>query len=373
MNEENVDGHAVRRRAHGPIDWRGWLILGAAGVVAAFRLYQCGMLPSETGDIVRHVLYGVAVDQQGVAAAGVPLTWLSSTWSHVAWARFPYSYPPVALAFFALIASISPSVFAAKLALTLIEAGNACLISKLTRSKILGLLYWASPLSIWWVSREGQFEPLQSFFMLLAIAAAFERQFVSGAALALATSVKVTAGALVPWLAGVIWPSGWRARGLAVLGLIVGLVPAIASEAMYGGISNVLRYSSLLVYNPYYWNPWADLFTGNTPLQIVANEIASYGLLATLIALAFRSRNWLPFVAPIAFVVFCKTHTNVQFWYWLLLPAFLVPLPNPRWRFALIALCPLLDIHSLLELVSGPMGPVRFHGLPSAFDLYTLP
>jgi hypothetical protein len=372
VNEENVDGHAVRKPDHDQANRRGWLILGAAGVVAAFRLYQCGMLPYETGDIVRHVLYGVAVDQQGIAAAGIPLQSLSGAWSNVAWARFPYSYPPIALAFFALIASISPSVFAAKLALTLIEAGNACLISKLTRSRILGLLYWASPLSIWWVSREGQFEPLQSLFMLLAIAAAFELQFVSGAALALAASVKVTAGALVPWLAGVIWPRGWRARGLAVLGLVVGLVPAIASEAMYGGISNVMRYSSLLIYNPYYWNPWADLFTGNTPLQIAANEIASYGLLATLIALAFRSRNWLPFIAPIAFAVFCKVHTNVQFWYWLLLPAFLVPLPNPRWRFALIALCPLLDIHSLLELVSGPMGPVRFHGLPSAFDIYTI-
>lgn len=320
VNEENVDAHAVLKADHGQTHRRGWLILGAAGVVAAFRLYQCGMLPSETGDIVRHVLYGVAVDQQGVAAAGIPLKVLSGAWSHVAWARFPYSYPPVALAFFALIASISPSVFAAKLALTLIEAGNACLISKLTRSRVLGLLYWASPLSIWWVSREGQFEPLQSFFMLLAIAAAFERQFVSGVALALAASVKVTAGALVPWLAGVIWPRGWRARGLAVLGLAVGLAPAIVSEVMYGGISNVMRYSSLLIYNPYFWNPWADLFTGNTPLQIAANEIASYGLLVTLIALAFRSRNWLPFIAPIAFVVFCKTHTNVQFWYWLLYP-----------------------------------------------------
>jgi hypothetical protein len=371
---QDGDVPIVRNSSPGAAGYRSaWLLLAAAAI-AAIRFYECGLLPSETGDVVRHILYGTVVNSHGFAAAGSPLLSLSSAWSDVAWARFPYSYPPVTLAFFALIASISPTVFAAKFALTLIEAGNAYLIGRLTRSRLLGLIYWASPLSIWWVSREGQFEPLQSLFMLLSISAALELPLLCGLALALAVSVKVTAGALGPWLAGTVWPSGKRARIFAVIGLVLGLVPVIASEAIYGGISKVVHYSSLLIYNPYFWNPWAaEMFTGNPPMQIAVDQVASYGMLAVLLVLGFRSRNWLPYIAPIVFVVFCKVHTNVQFWYWLLLPAFLVPIPNPRWRFALIALCPLLDIHSAVELISGPIGPTRFHGLPSAFDIYTLP
>lgn len=373
VNNENVGGKAIGLfEARTTSRARFWVI-GTAVAIAALRLYECGILPTETGDIVRHVLYGVAVDTHGVAAAGQRLTELSSAWSSVAWARFPYNYPPLALAFFALVASISPTLFAAKLALTLVEAANAWLIGKLTGSRVLGVIYWASPLSIWWVSREGQFEPLQALFMLLAIRAALSLPFVCGLMTALAVSVKVTAGALMPWMTGQIWPSGRRARIAAMLGLALGSIPLIASQALYGGISDVLRYSALLTYNPYYWNPWADMFTGNAPVFIVVDEIASYGLLAVLIALAVRSGNWLAYFAPIAFVVFCKVHSNVEFWYWLLLPAFLVPIPHARWRFALIALCPLLDIHSAVELITGPIGPVRFHGLPSVFDLYTLP
>jgi hypothetical protein len=354
---------------------RRWalLIFLAACAVALLRLVACAMLPTETGDVVRHVLYGAAVDAHGFIVAGRPLAELSPHWSAVSWARFPYNYPPVALAFFALIAAVSPTVFAAKCALTFIEAINAGLIARLTGSRLLGLLYWASPLSIWWVSHEGQFEPLQALFMLVAIRAALSWPFLSGLAIAFGISVKVTAGALVPWLGATIAPFGRRARWYGAAGLALGLLPAIAAQVTYGGIANVMRYSALLIYNPYYWNPSADMFTGNAPAFIVLDELASYGLLAVLVTVAVRSRNWLPFLAPIAFVVFCKVHSNVQFWYWLLLPALLVPLPNARWRFALIALCPLLDIHSLVELIAGPIGPLRFHGLPSVFDAYAMP
>jgi hypothetical protein len=341
--------------------------------VATLRLHECGVLPTETGDIVRNVLYGVAAHADGIAVAAEPLTHLYPQWTGVAWARFPYNYPPVALAFFTLVASISPSVFAAKLALTLIEAINACLIGRLTRSVTLAVLYWASPLSIWWVSREGQFEPLQAMVVLLAIAAATSRPFVGGFSLALGVSTKVTAGALAPWLARETWSLGTRSRWSAASGVALGLAPLVAAQWLYGGVTNVARYSALLAYNPYYWNPLADRFTGNAPIFVAANEIASYGLLGILIALAIRSRDRLAYVAPIAFVAFCKLHGNVEFWYWLMLPAFLVPIPERRWRFALIALCPLIDLHAIVELVAGPIGPNRFAGLPSVFDLYAAP
>ena len=45
-----------------------------------------------------------------------------------------------------------------------------------------------------------------------------------------------------------------------------------------------------------------------------------------------------------------------QFWYFLQLPAFLMPLRERRLRFWLIALTPALDVYSLAQMVAGPFG-----------------
>jgi hypothetical protein len=62
----------------------------------------------------------------------------------------------------------------------------------------------------------------------------------------------------------------------------------------------------------------------------------------------------------------------VQFWYFLLLPAFLVTIPHAKWRAFLIAACPLLDIRSTLELIAGPLGQFGYHGLPGVLDAYRI-
>ncbi|MGH7290250.1 MAG: FtsW/RodA/SpoVE family cell cycle protein, partial [Myxococcota bacterium] len=160
---------------------------------------------------------------------------------------------------------------------------------------------------------------------------------------------------------------------LAALGLALGSLPALAAELSYGGISNVLRWSAPLVYNPYYWDFTAQMFSWNPTWLIAVNQLASYGMLGALIALAVRSRDPLAFFAPIAFVLFCKLHTNVQFWYFVYLPALLVPIPEAAARFGLIAACPLLDVRSALELVFGPFGDRGYRGMRSVFDLYRPP
>lgn len=348
-------------------------MLVAILAVAALRVYECTRLPVETGDVVRNLLYGLAVGAHGPALAGQPLVEISSLWRTAPWAQLPYNYPPLTLAFFSAVAALSPTVFAAKLALTALEAGNAWLLAQTTGSRWLGVVYWASPMSIWWVSREGQFEPLQTLFTLLALLAATRAPLAAGAALGLAISVKMTAAALLPWLAYTLWKAGPRACALGAGGLALACLPALAAELSYGGISNVFRFSAPLVYNPYYWDWTARMFSWNPGWLIAANQLASYGSLAALIALAVRSRRPLAFAAPIAFVLFCKLHTNVQFWYFVYLPALLVPIPNPAWRFALIALCPLLDVRSSLELALGPFAQRGFRGLPSVFDPYLPP
>jgi hypothetical protein len=350
-----------------------WLLAGLAVLVALARLIECLQLPIETGDIARNVLYGALAGQHGLSAAGHALTDFSPRWAEISWSRFPYSYPPVTLAFFALLASMSPTIFAAKLGLTLLEAANAMLIGKLNRSPWLGLAYWASPMSIWWVSREGQFEPLQGFFSLLALLLVGSAPLLCGIAIALAISVKLTAAALLPWVLLRLRHAGPRALRMGLAGLALGLLPSALAELSYRGVSNVFRFGSLLVYNPYYWNPRADMFAWNGPWLIAVNEIASYGFLAVLLVACARARGVrarMAYLAPIAFVLFCKTHANVQFWYFLLLPAFLMTLPRGRLRIALIALCPLLDVRGGFEAFHGAAGRETFHGLPSVFSPY---
>jgi len=363
----------VSMHVSAPARARAWAIGVAAALVAAWRAYECLALPVETGDIARNVLYGALAAQHGFAVAAHALTDLSGAWADISWARFPYSYPPVTLAFFTFVASVSPTIFAAKACLTALEAANAWMLARLGRNAWLGLAYWASPLSIWWVSREGQFEPLQNAFSLLALLLAGSLPLLAGVALALAISVKLTAAALLPWFALRLWRAGRRAAWLGLGGIALGFVPCVAAEFAWHGVSNVFRYGSLLTYNPYYWNPFADMFAWNTPLQVAADEFASYGMLAVLLLACVRARDLAAragFLAPIAFLVFCKLHGNVQFWYFLLLPTFLATVPDRRLRFALIALCPLLDLRGSAEALLGPFDQRTFHGLPSVFDRY---
>ncbi len=348
-------------------------LTGAALAIAVVRAFEIGALPVITGDVVRNLLYGVAVAEWGPASAAKPLAELSAGWAGASWAHLPYGYPPLALAFFALVAALSPTVFAAKLALTGIEAANSVLVARLTGSRWLGVAYWASPASLWWVSREGQFEPLQSLFTLLALLALPAAPVAAGVSLAAAVQVKVTALALAPWLAHRAWATGRRAAGQLALGFAVGLVPSLWAELAWGGVTNVLRFGAPLTYNPYYWSWAAPMFSWNPGWLIACDQLASWGVLAALVTYAVRARSAWSVTAPILFVLFCKTHSNVQFWYWLLFAPLCVPIEDRRWRLALIAAAPLLDVSSAVSLVGWPVGEHGFRGAASVFFAYEVP
>ncbi len=350
------------------------LVVGVAAVaVAVIRLWHVQTLPILTGDVVRNLLYGISVRAKGLSALQMSLFEIQPAWMPVSWSRLPYNYPPTALAFFALVSAISPTVYAVKLALTGVEAANAALLGRLTQSRVLGLLYWASPASIWWVSREGQFEPLQSLFSLLALLALPRVAFASGLSLALAIQVKLTAVVLVPLIAQRCWKAGPRVVRLTALGLAVGLLPSLYLQLRYGALSNVLRFSSPLVYNPYYWNWTTNMFGENPGWLVLCDELTSYAMLVALVAYAIRTRSAWTIAAPIAFLLFCKLHTNVQFWYFLLLAPLLVPIEDRRWRFALIAAVPLLDVGATVSLLGTPIGDHGFLGQSSVFDTYSKP
>jgi hypothetical protein len=164
---------------------------------------------------------------------------------------------------------------------------------------------------------------------------------------------------------------GPRAIAKFALGLLLPCIPVAVAEASYGAVSNVFKYGTLLIFNPLYWNLKADMFTGERPWQLALGQLGTYACMGVLGWLAVRSRAILPYFAPLVFIAFCKTHQNIQYWYLLMLPAFLMTVPDRRARFALVALCPLLDLNSAFELFGYLRDQHTFHGLPSAFSTYT--
>jgi hypothetical protein len=344
--------------------------------VAALRYHYCTQPPVNTRDVVRHMVYGRLVAERGVAIAGQALSQMDPPITMVTWSKVPYNYPIVTLGFFTLAAALSHTIFFAKLALTLIEAINACLVYLCSGQRWLAVAYWASPVSMWWVSREGQFEPLQSLFTLAALYLLPRTPGVAFALLALAVQVKLSAVLLLPFFLLSAVRGGWAALLPAAAGFALATTPSLIALRYYPVITHVLRYNAPEVYNPYYWNVAAHgVFGWNPAWLIAADQASTYGMLLVLSWLALRTRRPVQFAAPLAFLVLCKLHTNAQFWYMVLVPSFLLPIENRTWRFWLIALVPLLDVHSLAEIVYGPFGHTvgDYYARLSAFDSIWIP
>jgi len=335
---------------------RIWLLAGIV-LVTLVRGYFCGQDPVNSGDAVRHLLHSLHVLDGGLAAAGVPLQELDPDLAGSTWSAFPYNYPPVTLAFFVLVAALAPAITAVKVALTVIEALNAWLLARVTGNRWLGLLYWASPVSIWWVSGEGQFEPLQAAFMLGAILAVRKRPILAMALLGLGVQVKLTAVLLLPWLAVRIWKQHRDKAWIAAGAFAASFSPTLLAMLSYPVLDAITSTFGTLRYNPYFWNPWdPEIFRWNPGWLVGINAAATWAMLGALGWFGWKSEDRLAYLAPVLFLLLLKTSSLGQFWYVLLFPAFVAPIPDQAVRAWLVGVTPLMDVRSLIQLVSGPFG-----------------
>lgn len=356
--------------------WRRYersLLIALALVVALVRLWQCAKVPANTGDLPRHILYGLVVLEHGVAGASQTLHEVSRSFGSIAWSRLPYNYPPVALGFFTLTSAVAPTLFFAKFALTVVEAVNALLVFRLTRQRWAALVYWALPGSIWWVSREGQFEPVQTLFVFLGLWALDRSRPVWGmVALALAIQAKVTALFLVPLFLWRLWKQSPRALVVGGLGFVAGFLPMVLVSLQYPVFDQVTKHSTAIRFSAYYWNPFVERLTQWVPGWVVGmNAVTTYAALAVLGILLLKRRDP-AMLAPAAFLFITKIHLTVQFWYFNTLPAFLMPI-RTRHMALVLMLLPLLDVYSVAQLVAGPFGYLGWRGFTSAFQAYALP
>jgi hypothetical protein len=328
--------------------------------VAVLRVYYCTQLPAQTGDILRHMCYGAYVWKTGLSAAGSSLTELNPYLERVSWSGYPYNYPIMTLLFFAGLVKVSPTIFFAKLALTALEGLNSMLVYKYSRQPILALIYWSFPVSVWWVSHEGQFEPLQNFFVLCALVLLANRKSLSLCMLALAAQVKVTGILLLPYFLVDIKrkrPEGITAP-LAAFG--AGLLPTLIALFYYPAIRQVLSTGAMMRINQYYWN-FLDysMFGGSMTLTVIFGQVASYGLLIVLvisvIIYTIKKKEVKSFIAPLSFILFCKISTIWQPWYFVLLLPFLLPIKNRKVRLGLFVATLFLDILSPIQIFAGPL------------------
>jgi hypothetical protein len=331
------------------------------------RGWECTQLPAKTGDIYRHLLTGVMVRDTGWQAATLPLdVWSPGARQIAPWTAQPYNYPPLALGFFVFLAYVGPSVLIAKLVLTALELLNACLVFHLTGSRCVAAVYWCLPLSIWWVSREAQFEPLQNTLVLLGLIGLRANRRWSWACWVAACQVKIFAVLLAPqfawrWCALAPIPR-LRALALAVLALF----PTVLACAFWPVIHQTLStFSWDVIWNPWHWRALLDVRYGHwcPSYLLLWMRCATLFLAGAIVWLGLRDRMEKDAViAPLLFLIASVVMAVFQGWYFCaLIPLVLAPRGTVAKLF-LLALVQCCEPLSVYQLCVRPVG----WGSPSA-------
>lgn len=334
------------------------LLYGACGTALIVRLMYCASLPVNTGDLMRHLLYGKLVLTHGLWIGGLPLAEVSHRFQRMPWSEQPYAYPAIALYFFTAVAAVHSSLFAGKLILTLIEALNAFLVFRITRDRVCAALYWVAPTSIWWVSKEGQFEPLQNAFALFAIFLLPRNVAAAWAMLALAIQVKLTAICLVPYF---IWhtPRSMKHITTALAAIAVSALPTFILQLQFPHLQVVFLNSVPYRFNPFFWD-WrsTEAFTWMWVWMRVLLQVASWLFLGLLIFWAVCRRMGVECIPAIGYMLLLKFFPRTQFWYVTLLPSFLVLIKSTFHRRVAFVAYLALDVYAFAQMFLGGFGAV---------------
>lgn len=327
-------------------------------LVAILRFYYCCQTTINTGDTLRHISWGLVINKHGYSAINQNLIAFYPQLKFVAWNHLPFNYPILALVFDQIVTYIYPSLFCIKFALTIIEFFNTLLVKKLTNNWLLSFAYWASPISIWWVSHEGQFEPLQNIFIFLVLLffANNSRKNLAYLILGLGIQVKLTAMFLLPYF---LLKEEKEIKTLIKRGLffLLAFIPTLSLFFITNPFQLILQ-SLALRFNPYFFNFFdKDMSLWLPNWMIFSNQITTYGLLAILIAYRFpKPERLVEIITPLIFLVFLKTVSQAQPWYLITLYPFLLTLDNLKLRNSLWLGCFLLDIFSIGQIIFGPFG-----------------
>lgn len=319
-------------------------------LITIYRLYLVFQPPLRSMDLLRNIGFGKEFWRYGLAIYDHPTRdFVGTTYATLRPERY-YNYPAVALLFFALVAKIWPSLIFGKLAFTVLEGLNAALIWKISKDRLLPLLYYANPVSVWWVSREGQFEPLMVSFSLLALY--FLPRYPPGAyfSLALGVQSKLTSLFLLPCLLSK--RAGWR----ELLSFAFGFLPSLIFSLSTGYPSHFIeRRMEAHGCNAYAWNIFDPSRLCDSPaMLVVTNALVTYGILLLCLLLMVRRHRFVEYIGLLIFIVVLKSMGVGHPWYLLAIPLMAMPISERQDRrlFFILGTLDRVAIHRLLGIAS---------------------
>lgn len=331
-----------------------WLFLLALG--GGLRLYSCFQLPCYTTDLLRNLGYGIGFQEWGFQVYDLTPFDFSPLGSQFLWENHHYTYPAVTLLFYGLLASIWASVFFGKLVFTLLDTLTAWLIYKTTEDRACALLYWLNPASLWFSSREGQFEGMVVLWMVLALLALKHKKPAAYGFLGLAIQAKLFPVFLAPYF---LWQMAWREpRRLARQWLcgVASFLPTVWAQYRSGYLTHLLGSGYVPQYSPIHWLVREPAFYPYAPYGLVLSHFffSAVFVVAALWGMR-RTGRIMEFFPAVAYLVFIKMIPLGQFWYLILVPAFCLTIQDRAWRRIMMSLAALLCVKSIYSLLIGPI------------------
>jgi hypothetical protein len=315
-----------------------YMLACAYALILLGRLYLTTQPPINSTDLLRYIGFGKEFWTYGLTIYNyTPRDFGVTPYSNL-WPDLQFIYPAMAMLFFAAVAAIWPSLFFARLVLTLLELANGLLITRITGDKLYGLFYFLNPVSIWWISHEGQYESLITFFTLLALLHLTLRTAWSYGWLGLAIQAKYWPGVLLPYFLN----QDRRLRPLVIFA--IAFVPSLFFILFSDYIFHIFGSQVMATNcNAFVWNLLDDTRTCGTPMwQLIINAVATYGVLLVVLAgIVLDRRNperWLTYVALLAFIVYYKSITWATSWYLLMFAILAIPIRRPWIRWAVLLL-----------------------------------
>jgi len=344
------------------LKFRYWgLILFILGI--AYRIYTCFQVPLISTDVWRNLGYAShALENRFTIYNTKAIDFQPEIWSSL-WSNLTYPYPPVTLLFFYLFSRFHAGIFWVKLILNLIELICAYLFYKRV-SQVAAILFFLAPISIWFTSHEGQFEALQTLFIILNVIAIKNKNWrLAGFLLALSIQVKQMGLLIVPWMVYEVWQDRIRDSFPSLLlkilqGFLLGFLPFLGYylQTPFLLLQPFLTIRDLIKdpMNPFTWNA---LNLSYAPLIILASMAIS----------KWKKVELIVSVVPLAsFWCIMKSLKVARAWYAIVSPGFLFCfLQEKKLIYLLLVLHLIQGLRSNAVIVLGePFGILNNQQIP---------
>ena len=348
---------------------RGLLFFFALAL--CYKIYACFQVPAVTSDAFRQLGYAShALENNFTIYTTKALDFKPEAWTAF-WPEQPYIYPPVTLLFFYFFSIFHFGIFWVKIALTTIDLFCTYLFYKHV-SKLAAALFFCAPVMLWYSSHEGQFEVLQTLFIMLNAIAIRKRQWrVAGLYFAISIQIKQLGVLIAPWMLYEMWrektisgESFYLTLIKVVQGATLGFIPFLMfyihrpNLLLLPGISG-----SQLIYNPFAWIFVMRRFFAWQPRWLNCwYAIFTYAPLILLVRAVFRWKKREQIISAIpliSFWVLIKSLKWAQLWYTIINPGFIFCLSaNKKFIHLLLCLHLIQCLYSTVAIIYKPIGPI---------------